>query len=92
MSQRSIIEPYSSPYQEQRKQEYDSMEFERLQRQCWVNILSHNITDEKRLNMILEIEKDLESQIKEKYEGQSFKFDRIKKVITFEIDFEEITL
>lgn len=92
MSQRSTIEPFKSLYHDERSQEHDAMEIERIQRECWVNILSHNITDELRLNMITEIENELQRQIEVKYEAHNFKFDRVNKTITFEIDFEEITL
>jgi hypothetical protein len=82
----------TSLYEKERKQEFDSMEFERLQRECWVSILSHNITDEKRVNMISEIERNIQDQIAEKYNAHNFKFDREKREIKFEIDCEEIIL
>lgn len=94
MSQRSIVKqiPFKSPFHKERKQEYDSMEFERLQRECWENILSHKIEDQQRLEMISQIENNLKDQIESKYGAHNFKFDRVKKQISFEIDCEEIIL
>jgi len=81
-----------SLYHEERKQERDSMEFERLQRVCWVNILGHNIQDEIRLNLISGIEDNLKQFLVENYEANSIVFDRVNKLITFQIDMEEIEL
>lgn len=92
MSQRSIVEPYDSPYAEQRKKEYDNMEFERIQRECWVNILAHNINDEPRLKMLSNIEENIKGQLADNYNANRVVFDREKRKITFEIDMEEIEL
>lgn len=83
---------FNSPFTQERKVERDSMEFERLQRDCWVSICKSIGDNKEMLSMLDTIETNLQEILIEKYEAKNITFDRINKQITCEIELEEITI
>lgn len=81
-----------SLFYEERRSEYDLMEFERLQRDCWVSICKSIGDNKEMLSMLDIIETNLKEILIEKYEAKNITFDRINKQITCEIELEEITI
>lgn len=79
-------------FYKERKQEYDTMEFERLQRDCWVEICKQKNGDKTVEIYLDQIEQNLKDQLTDKHQALNIRFNRIKKKITFEIECEEIEL
>jgi len=83
---------FKSLYEDDRRKEFETMEVERLIKKCWDTVCDRLPKDQMRLEVLADIESTLIEGIRKDYGATNFKLDRITKIISFEIDCEEINL